>query len=547
MLKIATSAAHVAGKQLISNETFTWLGEHFKVALSQCKPEVEEAFLAGINHVFYHGTTYSPIEVGWPGWLFYASVNFSPSNSFWPHISGLNEYITRCQSILQSGNPDNEILIYWPVFDIWSNPKGMEMQFSVDNVGEWLKFPGLGDMFNKGYSFDFISDNLLQKSSSINGRLITSEKSVPYKALIIPACKYIPLKTFEKAVALAKSGAIIILQKLPDDVPGLYKLDNRRQALNTIIKTLQFNYVAGGVRECKLGKGAILLSENPVDALTYKKIRGEKINNYGLLFTRRIVDDGKYYYLVNHTASAIDTVIPLNMAANSVVIMDPQNGSCGMAGFKSEKANTKVRVQLLSGETLFLRLSNRPHLVKEPWKYTESTGIPMQVDGKWTLHFTRGGPVLPKTVILDHLVPWTTINDSNMLRFSGSAEYSVNFNMPVLKGDSYALDLGKLYESARVWLNGHDLGIFWSAPFRAEVGQYLHKGENTLKIEVTNLMANRIRYMDRHGIKWRNYHEINFVNIHYKPFDASGWPVLNSGLEGPVRIIPLKKSDVQNL
>ncbi len=81
MLKFASSAAHAYGKPLTSCETFTWLSEHFKTAWSQCKPEVDQVFLSGINHVFYHGTTYSPADAKWPGWLFYASVNFVPNNS----------------------------------------------------------------------------------------------------------------------------------------------------------------------------------------------------------------------------------------------------------------------------------------------------------------------------------------------------------------------------------------------------------------------------------------------------------------------------------
>lgn len=113
MMKFATSAANVLGKELVSSETFTWLAEHFKVSLSQCKPELEQVFLAGVNHVFYHGATYSPQDAGWPGWLFYASVQFGSNNSFWPHVSGLNEYVARCQSVLQSGNADNDILVYW--------------------------------------------------------------------------------------------------------------------------------------------------------------------------------------------------------------------------------------------------------------------------------------------------------------------------------------------------------------------------------------------------------------------------------------------------
>ena len=36
------------------------------------------------------------------------------------------------------------------------------------------------------------------------------------------------------------------------------------------------------------------------------------------------------------------------------------------------------------------------------------------------------------------------------------------------------------------------------------------------------------------GVSWRVFHDINFVNVAYRPFDASEWPVLPSGLLGPV-------------
>ena len=54
---------------------------------------------------------------------------------------------------------------------------------------------------------------------------------------------------------------------------------------------------------------------------------------------------------------------------------------------------------------------------------------------------------------------------------------------------------------------------------------------------MTNLSANRIRDLDRRGVQWRIMKDINFVNIDYKPFDASKWPVRDSGLLGPVTLI----------
>ncbi len=59
MLKYASSAAHIAGKPYTSSETFTWLTEHFRTSLSQCKPDMDLMFVSGVNHMFFHGTPYS--------------------------------------------------------------------------------------------------------------------------------------------------------------------------------------------------------------------------------------------------------------------------------------------------------------------------------------------------------------------------------------------------------------------------------------------------------------------------------------------------------
>jgi hypothetical protein len=46
-----------------------------------------------------------------------------------------------------------------------------------------------------------------------------------------------------------------------------------------------------------------------------------------------------------------------------------------------------------------------------------------------------------------------------------------------------------------------------------------------------------IRDLDRRGVRWRNFHDLNFVNINYQPFNASKWPIQDSGLLGPVRLL----------
>ncbi|QDW25882.1 glycoside hydrolase [Pedobacter sp. KBS0701] len=534
MCKFASSAAHTGGKKLASSETFTWLTEHFKTSFSQCKPEAEQLFLAGINHIFYHGTTNSPTNVSWPGWLFYASVEMNPNNSLWPHVQGLNNYITRCQSILQSGKPDNELLIYWPIYDVWNKAKGLDMALKVHDVDEWLHptaFYKLSkDLYKSGYSFDFASDRLL-KQSTVNKALIsTNAATAPYQVLIVPQCEMMSPETLDQMIKLASNGAKVIFQALPKDIPGLNNLEAKRTQLKTSLAKLIFTDVADGIKQVKVGAGIILLANDVQKALSAIGINRETLTDSGLKFIRRKTTSGKYYYLVNHTAKDIDTELSLN-EEGQVLIMDPQSSNVGLAAVRDKK----VRVQLKSGESLFLKVGQNG-TTKIPWVYLSKAAYSINLNQPWNLHFTEGGPELPADQQLAKLVSWTTLKDPKLQAFSGTGVYTSSFNLSSKTAKAYVLNLNQVDESARVWINGQEVGILWSIPFQARVGKYLKAGHNTIKIEVVNLMANRIHDMDIKKIQWRNYHEINFVNINYKDFDASGWNVMPSGLIGPVSI-----------
>ena len=68
-IKMASSAGNVTGKKLVSSESATWLNEHFESNLSEIKVALDRFMLNGVNHLFYHGTAYSPPGEPWPGWL----------------------------------------------------------------------------------------------------------------------------------------------------------------------------------------------------------------------------------------------------------------------------------------------------------------------------------------------------------------------------------------------------------------------------------------------------------------------------------------------
>ncbi|MCF6406342.1 glycoside hydrolase [Chitinophaga filiformis] len=545
MLKFASSAGHVTGHPLISCETFTWLTEHFKTSLSQCKPEVEQAFLSGVNHVFYHGNTFSPPEVPWPGWLFYASVNFVPTNSFWPHLPGLNEYITRVQSVLQSGVPDNELLVYWPVYDTWYQAKGRDMSLNVHGIDQWLQptafYKQVKALQQAGYSLDFISDELLAKAATRKANDSTVDRLSAYKVIVIPKTRFMPVATLRQIMRLAGQGATVMMESLPEDVPGLGALDKRRKSLKSILDSLQFKSYAHGIQVMPYGKGRLVLCTEIKNALLLTGIPGETLTSKGLKFIRRKDKNTTWYYIVNHTPQKIDEYLPLNKATGGVMLLDPQTGRTGLAQSRLDGGRTLVKLQLLPGEAMIVHTGSGVQSgVMADWKYLETPEAPITLSGDWQLTFTNGGPFMPAGRQLDKLTLWTALGDTAANAYCGSGVYTTSFTLPEKNAGEYVLDIGQVHESAHVWVNGQDAGILWAIPFRARIGPYLKAGSNEVRIEVANLMANRIRYMDQHQVPWKRYHEINFVNINYTPFNAAGWPVQPSGLTGPVTITPYR-------
>ncbi len=224
VFKFASSAAHVMGRPLVSAETATWLDEHYHVTLGEIKEMVDRLLLSGVNHVIYHGTAYSPADAAWPGWSFYASTQLNPQNPIWRDLPALNEYVTRCQAILQSTKPDNDVLLYWPIHDQWQNATGaLRMDLRVHNANEWLlgtPFGKVAAWFDKaGIMFDYISDRQIAECRFENGQIRTPGGS--YAILVVPPAKLIPLATLKKLADVAEAGATLLFcDELPASALG---------------------------------------------------------------------------------------------------------------------------------------------------------------------------------------------------------------------------------------------------------------------------------------------------------------------------------------
>lgn len=527
ILKLASSAAHVSGKRLVSSETATWIGNHFKVALSQIKPIVDESFVSGINHIFYHGVPYSPPSEPFPGWLFYASTNFNRNSHFWGQLPLLNGYVERCQTILQGIEVDNDILLYLPIHDFWHKVGPKSQTFTMDVhtfVKEMLPTP-FGEtalaLQEAGYSFDYVSDLQLQQSQVVNNSLLTPGKK-NYKAIVVPACEYLPLETLVELDDFRQKGVpVIFVDKLPQTVNGWKDWESREK----VFLTLRENFSQtphSSLEEVLAGSGVFK----------------ESIRLKGIHYIRGKSGRRTLYYLTNLENKFSQGLVRLESSASSVRWYDPLRQAEGFLPIKNlTDGAIEIPLALAPGESVFLELRDTEPL-SEPVSPVYPAKEYISLNGAWQVSFISGEPVIPKPFTTDHLFSWTKSQDTMAAYFAGIARYTLSFSLDKkYYNQAIWLDLGDVRETADVKLNGIKLGTAWCLPFRLRVPPKALKEKNVLEIEVNNLSANRIRYIDKQGQDWKKFYDINIVDINYKAFDASAWAPVVSGLLGPVKLI----------
>ncbi|WP_425886337.1 alpha-L-rhamnosidase [Parabacteroides sp. ASD2025] len=542
MLKYASSAAHIAGKKYTSSETFTWLTEHFRTSLSQCKPDMDLMFVSGVNHMFFHGTPYSPREAEWPGWLFYASVNMSPTNSIWRDAPAFFDYIARCQSFLQMGKPDNDFLVYLPVYDMWHEASERFLAFDIHKMQQRAPqfIHAIHTIYNSGYDVDYISDNFIRSTSLKDGKVATSGGSL-YKALIVPGARYMPADILNHLVQLAKEGAtIVFVGNYPEDVPGFGDLDKRRKRFRQAWDKLPEITSFGETTTNRLQKGRIVTGSDYALTLQACEVAREEMKTrFGLQCIRRSNANGYHYFIASLQEKDVDGWVPLGVQANAAILFDPMTEESGAARIRRHKGKTEVYLQIPSGGSLILQTFTGEAPDCPAWKYIQEQPVSIGLDHGWTLSFPESEPAIPGIFEIDRPASWTTLAHPDARRNMGTARYSLTFDLPEIAADDWILDLGDVRESARVRINGQEAGTVWAVPFRLKVGKYLVPGINRIEVEVTNLPANRIADYDRRKKDWRIFKEINIVDLDYQKKQYDNWEPVPSGLNSPVRLIPV--------
>ncbi|MDQ5977133.1 MAG: hypothetical protein QG602_105 [Verrucomicrobiota bacterium] len=551
-MKMASSVAHVTGKPLVSAETATWLNEHFLSTLAELKATVDGFLLAGINHNCYHGTPFSPPDEPWPGYHFYASVELSPINPIWRDFAAVNAYVARAQSFLQSGRPDEDVLLYYNIHDRWALRGTGEMPHfghGRDPLGVESLRQTAERLVDSGVGFDYISDRQIQ-GLDYRGMLIESGQQ-GYHTVLVPPTKFMPLATLSHLVKLAERGATILVeQALPQSAPGHSGQLQQAEFDRLLARINQRTRADGTLTRATVGKGEFIVGPDSTQLLAARPgIPRESLVELGLEFVRRRTEHGFLYFIANRSNRPVNGWVPLQAHGRTAALFDPATGRLGLAAAQVAPAQpSRVFLQLAPSESVIVTLDNRA-VTGPAWTYWQNAGEALPLPGDWAVRFTDGGPTLPAATTVSALKSWTEFGGEEVTAFSGAATYTLRFPRPAGGAPAWRLDLGRVAESARVTLNGREIAVLWQAPYAVVIPADGLVAQNVLEVSITNLAANRIADLDRRGVNWKKFYNANMpARLRENTgsdglFTAAKWTPRPSGLLGPVTLTPLKTLD----
>lgn len=460
--RLAASAGHLYGKELISNETFTWLKRpRFTETLEEMKAAVDAVFLDGMNMIVNHGYAYSPEKAGKRGWPFYASTHINHTVPWWGLYRNLGEYIHRASAVLRQGRHDARVAVYLPQADVYADNMMSELHLAM-RLEEHLGRSAMDAIQKAGYWFDYINDEALYSLGRIeNGALCVN--GCRYEAILLVGCTRLEVETAEKLRDFAASGGVLICEKAaPGESCGL---ENYRENAETVrILMAQANPVIVPDRHGAMLR-ALRSRVAPDVVLSHPDCVG---------FVHRIDGAAHLYFLSNLsdeekcvTASFTGRDEPVrawSVNAAQPMMIRRNGGSCMFTLAAHESALVVFDPALADAPVCQPEEEKTHEMLLKNWKLT--------CDGKV---FYDESPVA-----------WQTIRE--LRHFCGTGVYECTFDAPAEMAE---LQLSGLSAAAHVVLNGQAIGDIWTHPYTLQLLN-LRQGSNTLRIEVASTLINEM-------------------------------------------------------
>jgi len=582
LVKEISCAAHIYGKTIVDGEAFTsW--QHWQEGPFELKPLADKAMCEGLNLFTIHTGTHNPPEGGKPGWVYHAGTHMNPNRVWWPKIKPFIDYLARCSYLLQQGRFVGDVCYYYG-----------------DKAPNFVKPKHIDPSLGYGFDYDVTnSEVILTRMNTKDGKIVLPD-GMTYEILVLPDQEDSNPRVLEKLMQLVRNGATIVGPK-PIRSNGLSNYPRSDSLVRNLADQLWGPCNGKDITENSFGKGKVIWGKKLFEILAEREIGPDfafsgRNDGADLDYIHRSTGDEEIYFVSNKNMQTAEVECEFRIKNRIPELWNPETGeTISYPAYSSGKSTTRVFLQLPPAGSVFVVFrehSDNKHIKSIskdgvslfPFQEGSSTGIssvylndawshevglvilqngdyslttangkvskfgihaipaPIQLSGPWDVSFPEGWGAPPR-IVFQELISWTESENNGIRYFSGIATYHKEFDVSddqLEPGNIMFLDLGNVHMIADVFINDIPLGILWEPPFRLDISEILKPGKNTLKIEVANDWSNRI--VGDHKLPGKT--RFTSTNITSPNSTSMLWkdaPLLESGLLGPVQLIPAKR------
>jgi len=426
----------------------------------------------------------------------------------------------------------------------------------------------------RGYNFDGCSPLALIDKAEVKDNRIVFQEGTSYSVLVLPDFKTMTPELLEKIESLIREGAIVVGDP-PLKSPSLVDYPNCDVRVETLVRQIwKSRDIPESEKEIQYGKGKLLwggdYSETDSAGLypEYETVAGllkeigikeDFISSTGSVrYTHRTNAERDIYFVSNRTDSHVKDTCVFRSASGAPELWDPVTGDIRLLGeYFREDGETAIPMEFDQAQSFFVVFDKTEKRAGR--SVSNSSNFPeikerVMLKGSWEVSFDPewGGT---EKIVFDSLTDWSLHPEEGIRYYSGTAKYHKTFDLPASirsgKESKICLDLGEVKNIARVKLNGEDLGIVWTYPWRVDITEAVRKRGNLLEVEIANLWVNRLigdaklPYDGVENGKWpqwlledksRSTDRYTFVPRRFYNEDS---PLQSSGLIGPVEIVEM--------
>jgi len=334
-LKLASSAAHVAGHRHTSSETFVSVspGGADLLTLDQFRLLAGRAYSAGINRIMYHGTPYPFDHTDGSRWFpfdpiadnsfplspFTITYDLHPGAAVWSSVPDLNAQMTRLSYALSRGTHTADVA--------WLMPEREWMNFVNFNSTTVMPRAHESDLSQAirgaGYVYDRISAGSLMDSSAAGGQLHVG--AATYRALVVDNVAVAEPELLAAIEAAVAGGVPVVwLGGFPSRAPGLVDRATRDASVLISVSALMASVDVAATE-----------TDVPVaisDAGVLPSIGPAGPGELSVSIERRSVNDGDLYFIFNESYAPLSSTMQLNAPFVEAWLLDPETGEITASG-----------------------------------------------------------------------------------------------------------------------------------------------------------------------------------------------------------------------